>query len=386
MVLFSFVLSLFAGLKLQAAAKPDPYNHVAGRIMHLDNHRLMTATEIGKSTSGRPIYAITLTQPGKPEAICRDRIRVIVLSGQHGDEPLPVYTTLDYLESCIKDKSPRFLRDIAIVFIPVVNPDGFVAGSRFNSSGVDLNRDWQDCSQPETYAVTRFIKEIRPHVMIDQHEWVKDDPYRPNCIETAESGHKADRRLSRLLAAKCITALNSNGAAVRHAYYNQQSDGRMAHRKFTALGISTMLVETSPDLPVELRRMIYKGALETTFEALAFPPDPVIRNDISVLMNRHTAADEWIHKRYTTSSPDYTQFVCWITLFAATAIAIIKAAYPSKRQTSETNSRLPVNRAYPFSEIARFDLSTHAKLAIIKRCRQRPSDRTANSRSANTNQ
>ena len=384
--LFCFLLSLSVVLSAQETTNPDPYyRHVVGRITRLDKHKLITTTVIGQSKQGRPIYAVTLTHPGKTETICRDRIRIIVMSGQHGDEPLPVHTTLEYLEACVKGSHAQFLGEITVVFIPVVNPDGFVAGTRSNNSGVDLNRDWQKCSQPETYAVTKFIKEVRPQVLIDQHEWVKDDPYRPNCIETAEHGHKADKRLSRLLASQCIKTLKDNGASIRHAYYNQQSDGRMAHRKFTSLGISTILVETSPDLPDELRRTIYTGVLDTAFETLAFPANPVIKNDISVLKNRHAAVSDWTKKSYSDSNNDNTQLTCWIALLAAATIAIIKAAIPSKTQTSKTGSRMQINRPCPLTEIARFDLSTRAKLAIIQRYRPRPSDRAANPRVTSIN-
>jgi len=62
------------------------------------------------------------------------------------------------------------------VVVPVVNPDGVEHGHwRSNLGGVDLNRDWQDFSQPETRAVRDLFLKLAaatgggPQLFLDFH-------------------------------------------------------------------------------------------------------------------------------------------------------------------------------------------------------------------------
>lgn len=59
---------------------------------------------------------------------------VLIIGGFHGDEPQGRYLIQEYLNSnnVIKNK----------IFIPCLNPDGMQAGTRKNSNGVDLNRNF----------------------------------------------------------------------------------------------------------------------------------------------------------------------------------------------------------------------------------------------------
>ena len=56
------------------------------------------------------------------------------------------------------------------MFVPTVNPDGQAIAERTNSTGQDLNRDHILIRHPETYAISKVIRDQRPELIIDGHE------------------------------------------------------------------------------------------------------------------------------------------------------------------------------------------------------------------------
>ena len=56
----------------------------------------------------------------------------------------------------------------------MMNPDGAEAGTRRNAAGADLNRDHIALEQPETQALHRVVRRVRPHVAVDSHEFGRD--------------------------------------------------------------------------------------------------------------------------------------------------------------------------------------------------------------------
>lgn len=125
---------------------------------------------IGHSVQGRPITAWHLGQPGKR--------RVLLISTMHGDEGKP-----RQILGALRDG--RAIRGIDLWVVPVYNPDGLARGTRKNARGVDLNRNfpyrWADLdgsyesgqrggSEPETRAMMRFLREIRPSRILSFHQ------------------------------------------------------------------------------------------------------------------------------------------------------------------------------------------------------------------------
>lgn len=111
----------------------------------------VTQTIIGESKEGRPLYMIeaaTETDKKKPY--------VVLVGRQHPPEVTGALALMPFTEQILSqdELSERFLEHFNLLVIPMINPDGVLAGNwRFNMGGMDLNRDWGPFSQPETQAV-----------------------------------------------------------------------------------------------------------------------------------------------------------------------------------------------------------------------------------------
>ena len=60
-----------------------------------------------------------------------------------------------------------------LIFNVIQNPDGRIVGTRANSNGFDLNRDYITQSQPETIASTQIIQDWFPTAVYDLHGYVE---------------------------------------------------------------------------------------------------------------------------------------------------------------------------------------------------------------------
>lgn len=115
-----------------------------------------TVSEIGKSARGTPLLQIdiqTETDSDKPY--------VVLIGRQHPPEVTGAYALIPYVETVLNgsDLSEQFLKKFNLLVIPMVNPDGVEDGNwRFNTGGMDLNRDWGPFTQPETQAVRSALE------------------------------------------------------------------------------------------------------------------------------------------------------------------------------------------------------------------------------------
>ncbi|WP_188111338.1 M14 family zinc carboxypeptidase [Nocardioides antri] len=175
-----------------APATPATPGVVTARGAVEDGPAVIGKRVIGRSVRGRPIVAWHLGETGKP--------KVLLISTMHGDEP----HTRQILTS-LRDGRP--IHGINLWVLPTYNPDGLVRGTRKNARGVDLNRNfpynWTDLdgpyesgprpsSEPETRAVMRFLRSIRPKWILSFHQPLYG-------VDTATKNRAFSRRVARAL-------------------------------------------------------------------------------------------------------------------------------------------------------------------------------------------
>ena len=108
-------------------------------------------SEFGKSARGTALKQIDVqTEPHKKKPY------VVIVGRQHPPEVTGALALMPFVEAALSDTdlSKAFLDKFNLLVIPMINPDGVEDGNwRFNTGGMDLNRDWGPFSQPETQAV-----------------------------------------------------------------------------------------------------------------------------------------------------------------------------------------------------------------------------------------
>lgn len=129
---------------------------------------LITVTEEGRSTQGRKLYLVHLNRGG-----AKARFKVLYYAQQHGDEVAGKDAQLTLIRD-IAERPSLLPEDVDLYLMPMLNPDGAEAHQRFNGVGADLNRDHLLLAQPETQALHRVARRIRPHVAVDSHEFGRD--------------------------------------------------------------------------------------------------------------------------------------------------------------------------------------------------------------------
>jgi hypothetical protein len=111
---------------------------------------LVEVRTLGQSRLGRPLWDVVVTDESVPAA---GKIVPILDGAHHGNEyaggELMLFAADTLLENHATNATVRqLLRDLEIHVVPVVNPDGWVAATRYNGFGVNLNRnydvDWGD--------------------------------------------------------------------------------------------------------------------------------------------------------------------------------------------------------------------------------------------------
>jgi len=109
---------------------------------------VVQTTTIGASVQGRPLEVIQIGNSS--------RIALVVIGGIHGDEANTEALVRDLMEQYVsvpESVPPEF----TLYFVPAMNPDGLVAGTRQNANQVDLNRNWPTDNWKADAARTREI-------------------------------------------------------------------------------------------------------------------------------------------------------------------------------------------------------------------------------------
>ena len=144
---------------------------IQGRYLTLEHiepilNRLNTNNqlqEIGKSVLGKTIYEYQIGHGTK---------RIFLWSQMHGNESTTTKGLFDFLNLLHSGSAlaTQFLNEFTFCWIPMLNPDGASLYTRSNANDVDLNRDSQDLSQPESRLLRAVFERFQPHYCFNLHD------------------------------------------------------------------------------------------------------------------------------------------------------------------------------------------------------------------------
>jgi hypothetical protein len=135
-------------------------HHIEPLIKRFDD--LATIKLLGQSVLNQPIYSIQIGHGKK---------RLLMWSQMHGNESTTTKAIFDMLNTLLSsnDDIKHILDAVTILIIPILNPDGAKAYTRLNANGVDLNRDAQDVSQPESKLLRQVFDDFKTHYCFNLH-------------------------------------------------------------------------------------------------------------------------------------------------------------------------------------------------------------------------
>lgn len=133
--------------------------------------RLLT---LGNSQAGVPLEALLFTRypDPSPAALARGaRPTVLLVGQQHGDEPAGAEALIVIAQELAQGSLQGLLDQISVIVMPRANPDGALADKRGTASGIDANRDHLLLRTPEAQAMSQVVRDYRPMVVVDAHEY-----------------------------------------------------------------------------------------------------------------------------------------------------------------------------------------------------------------------
>ncbi|WP_299316979.1 M14 metallopeptidase family protein [uncultured Maribacter sp.] len=189
---------------------------ISGRYINYDhlNEFLKTLSPtfkievVGKSVRNESIKCITFgSGPNK----------ILMWSQMHGNESTTTKAVVDllsYLKQDIVDVS-EISKSCTLKIIPILSPDGARNYTRVNANKIDLNRDAQDLSQPESRVLKTVYEEFKPNYCLNLHDqrtiFNVGETSKPATVSFLAPAFDKDRNISpsRKLSMQLIAAMNN---------------------------------------------------------------------------------------------------------------------------------------------------------------------------------
>nr|WP_315154097.1 M14 family metallopeptidase [uncultured Flavobacterium sp.] len=118
---------------------------------------------VGNSVQQKPIYTYQ---------IGTGKTKIFLWSQMHGNESTTTKALLDFINFLNSDfeLAKMLLEDFTFLAIPILNPDGAALYTRENANKVDLNRDSQDLTQPESEILRGVFEIFQPDYCFNLHD------------------------------------------------------------------------------------------------------------------------------------------------------------------------------------------------------------------------
>ncbi|MFH7010742.1 M14 metallopeptidase family protein [Flavobacterium sp. FlaQc-52] len=188
---------------------------IEGRYLTLDHiqpllDKLNTNNQvkvIGKSVLDKPIYSYE---------IGTGKTRIYLWSQMHGNESTTTKALFDFINvlNSGSDIALRMLETFTFYCIPILNPDGAALYTRENANKIDLNRDSQNLTQPESIVLRKVFEEFKPDYCFNLHDqrtiFGAGDTGKPATLSFLAPSYNEEREVNptRLQAINLIAGLN----------------------------------------------------------------------------------------------------------------------------------------------------------------------------------
>lgn len=114
------------------------------------------------------VFLLKLTDQASTIGSSKQKTKVLITAGIHGNEALASFTALEVIEHFIKDANFRESYELSI--IPNLNPEGLITGTRRNKDGIDINRTFTpDVNHPSQEALKKIQSESNFEIALDLH-------------------------------------------------------------------------------------------------------------------------------------------------------------------------------------------------------------------------
>ncbi len=238
----------------------------------------LRVAEIGRSIQGRSIKAATFGS---------GPTRVLLWSQMHGDESTATMSLADLLgwfadpAGAQREMRDQISRQLTVVMVPMLNPDGAELFQRQNAVGVDVNRDAASLATPEGRALKALRDSLRPQFGFNLHDQnartLAGNGGKQAAIALLAPALNAQRtfegaRINARLVAAGMAAVLDREIPGRVARYDDSFNPRAFGDLMQTWGTSTVLVESGamPGDPEKQRlRALNVVALVSALDAIA---------------------------------------------------------------------------------------------------------------------
>ncbi len=218
-------------------------DHIVPLLQNLPEQ--FQVSEIGKSVNQEAIYKVQFGSGSK---------KLLFWSQMHGNESTTTKALFDLFNVFASDNSvvKQLLEACTIVVIPILNPDGARAYTRLNANEIDLNRDAQDLSQPESKVLRELFNAFKPDFCFNLHGqrtiFNVGDTNKPATASFLAPAQDIKTTITptRRKAMEVIVAINNNLQSVipeQVAIYNDAFNLNCVGDTFQSLNVPTILFE-----------------------------------------------------------------------------------------------------------------------------------------------
>lgn len=255
----------------------------------LDNLNTNEQVEvIGTSVLGEPIYSYQ---------IGTGKTRAYLWSQMHGNESTTTKALFDFINLLNDDTdfAKQMLDTFTFYCIPMLNPDGARLYTRANANQVDLNRDSQDLTQPESKVLREVFEKFKPDFCFNLHDqrtiFGAGTTGKPATVSFLAPSYNEEREVNdnRLKAINIIAGINEELQKYIPGQVGRFDDSfniNCIGDTFQFLGVPTILFEAGhfpDDYEREVTRKIIFFALIISFKLIS--ENDLVSNRFSEYLN-----------------------------------------------------------------------------------------------------